>query len=182
VTYDFAVKEAGEALVGRYIGAGDHGMYKESVKWTFIWSMSIALIFTGIYHFAGVPMLKMMTSDAVVVDASREYLPWLLLMPIVGCAAFTWDCIYIGATASRQMRDSMLWAVVAFAGVWLLGILLLNNAPSLFSSGLPVADALDLDVYVYNRIAMHILMAAYFAHLLARTVYLTVRSKCCFPK
>jgi hypothetical protein len=76
----------------------------------------------------------------------------------------------------------MLWAVVAFAGVWLLGILLLNNAPSLFSSGLPVADALDLDVYVYNRIAMHILMAAYFAHLLARTVYLTVRSKCCFPK
>jgi MATE family multidrug resistance protein len=173
---------AGEALVGRYIGAGDHGMYKESVKWTFIWSMSIALIFMGIYHFAGVPMLKMMTSDAVVVDASREYLPWLLLMPIVGCAAFTWDGIYIGATASRQMRDSMLWAVVAFAGVWLLGILLLNNAPSLFSSGLPVADALDLDVYVYNRIAMHILMAAYFAHLLARTVYLTVRSKCCFPK
>ena len=171
---------AGEALVGRYIGAGDRGMYKESVKWTFIWSMSIALIFMGIYHFAGVPMLKMMTSDAIVVDASREYLPWLLLMPIVGCAAFTWDGIYIGATASRQMRDSMLWAVVAFAGVWLLGILLLNNAPSLFSSCLPVADASDLDIYVYNRIAMHILMAAYFAHLLARTVYLTVRSKCCW--
>ena len=173
---------AGEALVGRYIGAGDRGMYKETVKWTFIWSMSIALIFMGIYHFAGVPMLKVMTSDAVVVDASREYLPWLLLMPVVGCAAFTWDGIYIGATASRQMRDSMLWAVVAFAGVWLLGILLLNNAPFLFSSGLLLADASDLDIYVYNRIAMHILMAAYFAHLLARTVYLTARSKCCFPK
>ena len=170
---------AGEALVGRYIGAGDRGMYKESVKWTFIWSMSIALIFMGIYHFAGVPMLKMMTSDAVVVDASREYLPWLLLMPVVGCAAFTWDGIYIGATASRQMRDSMLWAVVAFAGVWLLGILLLNNAPFLFSSGLQLADASDLDIYVYNRIAMHILMAAYFAHLLARTVYLTLRDPLC---
>ena len=170
---------AGEALVGRYVGAGDRVMYKESVKWTFIWSMSIALIFMGIYHFAGVPMLKMMTSDAIVVDASREYLPWLLLMPIVGCAAFTWDGIYIGATASRQMRDSMLWAVVAFAGVWLLGILLLNNAPFLFSSGLPVADASDLDIYVYNRIAMHILMAAYFAHLLARTVYLTLRDPLC---
>ena len=170
---------AGEALVGRYIGAGDRGMYKETVKWTFVWSMSIALIFMGIYHFAGVPMLKVMTSDAVVVDASREYLPWLLLMPIVGCAAFTWDGIYIGATASRQMRDSMLWAVVAFAGVWLLGILLLNNASFLFSSGMPVADASDLDIYVYNRIAMHILMAAYFAHLLARTVYLTLRDPLC---
>ena len=162
---------AGEALVGRYVGAGDRAMYKESVKWTFIWSMSIALIFMGIYHFAGVPMLKMMTSDAVVVDASREYLPWLLLMPVVGCAAFTWDGIYIGATASRQMRNSMLWAVVAFAAVWVAGILLLNHVPALSS----------LDAGDYNRLAMHVLMAAYFAHLLARTVYLTVRSKCCSP-
>ena len=157
---------AGEALVGRYVGAGDRAMYKESVKWTFIWSLSIALIFMGIYHFAGVPMLKMMTSDAVVVDASREYLPWLLLMPVVGCAAFTWDGIYIGATASRQMRNSMLWAVVAFATVWAVGIIVLD---------LRYCEALR-----YNNIAMHILMAAYFAHLLARTAYLTARSKCCF--
>ena len=27
----------------------------------------------------------------------------------------------------------------------------------------------------YGRLAMHILMAAYFAHLLARTIYLSVR-------
>ena len=163
---------AGEALVGRYVGAGDRRMYKESVKWTFVWSMSIALIFMGIYHFAGVSMLELMTSDATVVEASREYLPWLLLMPVVGCAAFTWDGIYVGATASRQMRDSMLWAVVGFAAVWVAGILLLNYVPALFLS----------DATRYNHIAMHILMAAYFAHLLARTVYLTARSKCCFPK
>ena len=144
---------AGEALVGRYIGAGDRHMYRQTVKWTFVWSMSIALIFMGIYHFAGVPMLKLMTSDVVVVEASREYLPWLLLMPVVGCAAFTWDGIYVGATASRQMRDSMLWAVVAFVAVWVL----CNT--------------------VFDRSSMHFLMAAYFAHLLARTVYLTLRSR-----
>ena len=160
---------AGEALVGRYIGAGDRGMYKESVKWTFIWSMSIAVIFMAIYHFAGVPMLKMMTSDATVVDASREYLPWLLLMPIVGCAAFTWDGIYVGATASRQMRDSMLWAVVAFVSIWVAGILALNH---FWSSGVLPSGMSDR----YGQLAMHILMAAYFAHLLARTIYLSVRS------
>ena len=151
---------AGEALVGRYIGAGDRAMYRESVRWTFVWSMSIALIFIIIYHFAGVPMLEMMTSDASVVQASREYLPWLLLMPVVGCAAFTWDGIYIGATASRQMRNSMLWAVVAFVAVWTAGMLFVNN----------------------DRLAIHVLMAAYFAHLLARTIYLTARSKFCYPR
>ena len=150
---------AGEALTGRYIGAGDRPMVRTAVKWTFIWSMGIALIFMAIYHFAGVPMLKLMTSDATVVEASRDYLPWLLLMPVAGCAAFTWDGVYIGATASRQMRDSMLWAVVAFAAVWFAGILLLG--------------AFAADSQSYDNLAMHILMAAYFAHLLARTIYLT---------
>jgi MATE family multidrug resistance protein len=152
---------AGEALVGRFIGAKDHKMLRESIKWTFVWSMSIALIFIGIYHFAGVPMLRLMTSDAVVVEASREYLPWLLLMPVVGCAAFTWDGIYVGATASRQMRNSMLWAVAGFALVWAIGIIILQL----------VTLAPDR----YDYIAMHILMAAYFAHLLARTVYLSLK-------
>ena len=105
-------------------------------------------------------MLRMMTSDIAVIEAAKGYLPWLLLMPIVGCAAFTWDGIYIGATASRQMRNSMLWAVVAFAGVWTVGVILISNVFS-------------LDENLYGVVALHILMAAYFAHLLARTIYLT---------
>lgn len=150
---------AGEAMTGRFIGAKDKPMLRQTIKWTFVWSMSIALIFMLIYQFAGVPMLKMMTSDSLVVEASREYLPWLLLMPVIGCAAFTWDGIYIGATASKAIRNSMLWAVVAFAGVWSVGIFCLGR----------------LEVERYGYIAMHILMAAYFAHLLARTLYLSVQ-------
>ena len=153
---------AGEALVGKYIGAGDKPMLRQSIRWTFIWSMAIAVIFMGIYHFAGVPMLRMMTSDAAVVEQSREYLPWLLLMPVIGCAAFTWDGIYIGATASREIRNAMLWAVVAFAAVWAAGMAGIRCfGPDTVSR--------------YNVMAMHILMAAYFAHLLARTIYLSVR-------
>ena len=116
--------------------------------------MGIALIFMGIYHFAGVPMLKMMTSDMTVVTAAEGYLPWLLLMPIIGCAAFTWDGIYIGATASKAIRNSMLWAVVGFFAVWAAGL----AVPSMSAGA-----------------SMHVLMGAYFAHLLARTVYLSVR-------
>ena len=148
---------AGEALAGKYIGAGDRSMLRLSVKWTFIWSMAIAVIFMGIYHFAGVPMLRVMTSDGAVVEQSREYLPWLLLMPVIGCAAFTWDGIYIGATASKEIRNAMLWAVVAFVGVWAIGIF-----------GFKISEPVS---------AMHVLMAAYFAHLLARTIYLSVRYK-----
>ena len=144
---------AGEAMTGKYIGAKDGAMLRQTVKWTFVWSMGIAVIFMGIYQFAGVPLLRMMTSDPTVVEASKEYLPWLLLMPVIGCAAFTWDGIYIGATASKAIRNSMLWAVVGFAVVWFAGSLFLNRFVQ----------------------PIHLLMAAYFAHLLARTVYLSVR-------
>ena len=163
---------AGEAMTGRYIGAKDGSMLRQTVKWTFAWSMGIAVIFMGIYHFAGVPLLRMMTSDPAVVEASREYLPWLLLMPVIGCAAFTWDGIYIGATASRAIRNSMLWATVGFVSVWFAGISLLNGFSYDGTAAVPDAGPTD-----YGRIAMHILMAAYFAHLLARTIYLSARKR-----
>ena len=147
---------AGEAMTGRYIGAGDKPMVRQTVRWTFVWSMGIAVIFMGIYYWAGVPLLKMMTSDMEVVAAAEGYLPWLLLMPVMGCAAFTWDGIYIGATASKAIRNSMLWAVAGFFAVWLVGL------------AFPDVPA---------RTSIHILMGAYFAHLLARTLYLTVRYK-----
>ena len=143
---------AGEAMTGRYIGEKNGLMLRQTVKWTFVWSMSIALLFMVIYQFAGVALLRMMTSDPAVVEASREYLPWLLLMPVIGCAAFTWDGIYIGATASKAIRNSMLWAVVAFAGVWFIGISCLGL------SSVPVTDALPdalPGATRYGRIAMH---------------------------
>lgn len=155
---------AGEALTGRYIGAGDRPMLKQTVRWTFAWSMGIAVLFMGIYHFGGRWLLEMMTSDTAVINMSEHYLPWLLLMPVVGCAAFTWDGIYIGATASKAMRNSMLWAVLAFVAVWAIGIGILNLVP-LSSTG-------NLS---YDMLAVHVLMAAYFAHLLARTVHLSSR-------
>ena len=81
-------------------------------------------------------------------------------MPVVGCAAFTWDGIFIGATASKEMRNSMLWSVVAFAAVYFSGMLTLGH----------------LQTAGYEKAAMHFLMAAYFAHLVARTVYMSVKA------
>ena len=145
---------AGEALSGRFIGAQDTPMLRRSVRLVFAWSAGIALLFIGIYAAAGTPALRLLTSDEAVVQACRQFLPWLLLMPPLGCAAFTWDGIYMGATASRGLRDSMAAAAVAFFAVWYAGKWLLH----------PEGAA-----------AIHLLFAAYYSHLLLRTVVLTAR-------
>ena len=155
---------AGEALTGRFIGAKDLVMTKKSVRYVFYWSMSIVLGFMAAYWFGGVPMLRLMSSDAAVVEASRQFLPWLVLMPLTGCAAFTWDGIYLGATASKGIRDAMLWAAALFFACWFAGVGILR-----------AVSPLPHDAPRYQAIAIHVLMAAYFAHLLARTVVLTVR-------
>lgn len=157
---------AGEALTGRYIGEKSLDMTRKTVKYIFGWSMSVVLFFVFAYWAGGLPMLKMMTSDGEVIEACRQFLPWLVLMPLMGCPAFTWDGIYLGATASKGVRDSMLAATVAFFAFWYIGkaVLLHGNPPS-------APDALA----DWQALAIHVLMVAYFAHLLARAVVLTLR-------
>ena len=154
---------AGEALTGRFIGEGDDGMLRAAVRGTFRWSFGVAGIWIAIYLMAGLPMLHMMTDDPVVVDACRQFLPWLAVMPLIGCAAFTWDGIYIGATASKGIRNSMIWAVAAFFGLWLAGLAVLNWLLPAAATGISPAAGI------------HLLMAAYFAHLATRAIHLTLR-------
>ena len=158
---------AGQALVGKYIGMQKQDMTRASVRRVFFWSMVIAGAFLFIYGFGGIPLLRVMTSDASVVEACRPFLPWLILMPPLGCAAFAWDGIYEGATASRPMRDAMVAAMVGFFALWfaLKGLIPPDSGQS---SDL---DPASLD---RNALALHILMAAYFVHLLVRTVWLSV--------
>ncbi len=147
---------AGEALTGKFIGMRDPEMVRRTIRATFAWSMSIVGGFMVLYGLLGVPMVRMMTSDEAVVEACRPFLPWLLLMPLIGCPAFTWDGIFIGATRTRPMRDCSLAAAAGFFLTWVL----LTKLAGPLDGNLPV----------------HYLMAAYFVHLLVRTLWLTATS------
>lgn len=148
---------AGEAMSGKYIGAADRDRLVATIKWVFVWSISIAFLFIAVYYLTGVPMLRMLSSDEGVVEACSQFLGWLVLMPLFGVIAFTWDGIYVGATASGYIRNTMIWSVVAFFAVWFLGKHLLG-----------VYDVGTNENYI------HLLLAAYFSHLLARSLYQTL--------
>ena len=185
---------AGEALVGRFIGARDNAMMRQSVRYVFLWSMSISVLFIGLYWVGGVPVLRLLTSDQAVVEACSAFLPWLILMPPVGCAAFTWDGVYLGATASRQIRNSLIWALLAFVFTWFaLNWLLPAPSPVTSAAADPgVAPAVPSALAPAtaspaptapgsasgaSALPLHLLLAAYFAHLAARTIYLSLRWK-----
>lgn len=99
---------AAEALAGRYIGSGDRPMLLKVIRKLFVWGVAIAFVFTLIFFFQGTFILKLLTNDPVIIAASKPYLFWVVLVPLITFSAFIWDGIYVGATASKAMRNSML--------------------------------------------------------------------------
>ncbi len=105
---------AAEALTGRFTGAKKSGQLRVLVKKLFLSGIVLSLLFTCIYGIFADPILRLLTDKENVIAIAREYKYWVLLFPAAGFAAFLWDGIYIGMTASRQMRNSMFVAVIVF--------------------------------------------------------------------
>lgn len=105
---------AAEALAGRYIGAGDLRQLKHAVRNLFGWGIGMSALFTLLYGIGGTGFMNLLTDEKDVVKAAAEYYYWVLGIPFAGFAAFLWDGILIGATATRQMLWAMAGAAVAF--------------------------------------------------------------------
>jgi len=105
---------AAEALTGKFIGANNRLQLKSLVKYLFVWGASIAAVFTLVYIFFLDDILSILTDKINVIELSKQYHIWIYLIPVAGFSAFLWDGVFVGATASHQMRNSMLIAVAAF--------------------------------------------------------------------
>ena len=112
---------AGEALTGKYIGARNERELRRTVRQTFMWSIGLSLFFTLLYAAAGTPFLALLTDDAAVLAAADAYFYWVLAIPLAGFAAFMWDGIYIGATATKGMLAAMITASALFFALYFCG-------------------------------------------------------------
>lgn len=142
---------AGEALVGKEWGAmrrearGDEAT-RRVVRLLFAWSLGVGLLFTLLFAVWSDECYRAMTNDAFVLARLEDYTGWLIAMPIVSTLAFMWDGVYTGATAGKQIRNAMIYAAVSFVTCYLA---------------------------TYIWFGIQGLYIAYFAHLVARVLYLT---------
>ena len=138
---------AGEALVGKEWGARKHRMgVGLIVRLLFLWSLGVGVLFTVLFGVWSEECYRAMTNDMVVLSRLADYTGWLVAMPIVSTLAFMWDGVYAGATAGRQIRNAMIYAALGFVLCYLA---------------------------TYWWLGIQGLYIAYFAHLIARVVYLS---------
>lgn len=109
---------ATEALAGKAVGRRDHAALRESIWKTGFWSVLMACLFMLIYWLAGPAIIGLLTSIPAVADTAGEYQLWLVLAPLIAVWSYLFDGLFVGATLSRQMRNTMLISAIIYLLSW----------------------------------------------------------------
>jgi putative MATE family efflux protein len=109
-----AIAIAGQALVGRALGAGDgegaKGAGRRMIEWGVVAGVAVGvLVFALSGHLPG-----LFSDDAAVVDLTAFVLLWVAALQPVNAVAFVLDGILIGAGDMRFLA----WAMAAAAAVF----------------------------------------------------------------
>ncbi len=108
---------AAEAILGESVGRRDRAAFSAGMRVVFLWAGVVGVANLLIYALLGREIIALLTSIAEVRTAAADYLLWPILMPLVSVWAYTYDGIYLAATRTRIMRNTMLVSFLAFLAV-----------------------------------------------------------------
>ena len=119
---------AGEALVGRFTGAHDLDNLKKTVRYLLLWGVGLSVPFTLLYWAFPDAFIHLISDQPGVAEQARPYYIYMVLIPVITFAAFLWDGIYIGATAAKEIRNTMIIAsLLVFLPAWYILMPLYGN-------------------------------------------------------
>lgn len=110
---------AGEALVGKFIGSKDRNNLIKSIRLLLMWGFSISIPFTILYALFPSTFVKIISDNPNILTEIKPYYIYMIIIPLITFAAFIWDGIYIGATASKAIRNTMIISsIFIFLPAW----------------------------------------------------------------
>jgi MATE family multidrug resistance protein len=130
-------ESSGQVLCGEAVGAKDRRRFDALVRALLLWGLAGGALFSAVYAVAGARFAASFSTDPAVVATTLAYVPWAILVPVIGVSSYVFDGIYIGATWTRAMLLTMgaaclVYALALFAaaplgnhGLWLAFILFL---------------------------------------------------------
>ncbi len=117
---------AAETLVGSALGARRRSDLRRSALLTSGWGGVIVVTLSLVFALFGGAIIDLLTTAEDVRSEAVAHLGWMIAAPIIGCAAWMFDGIFIGATRTRDMRNMMavslvIYVIAALALVPLMG-------------------------------------------------------------
>lgn len=103
-----AIAIAAQAIVGRYLGAGETAVVRSLLRRMIAWGIGIGLV-GGLALWAGRGLyLRLFTPDAAVLDQVGLVLPLLAGLTVVSAVVFVLDGVLIGAGDARYLALASL--------------------------------------------------------------------------
>ncbi|WP_299969040.1 MATE family efflux transporter [uncultured Roseobacter sp.] len=118
---------AAETLIARAYGRGDRAYVRRAALVTAFWGLMICIGTALGFALAGGWLIDLMAKNAEVQDTARVFLPYMIAAPLLGCAAWMLDGIFIGATRSADMRNMMALSFAIYWAAILILLPLLDN-------------------------------------------------------
>lgn len=103
---------AGEALVGKFVGSNDKTNLQKVVRLLLIWGFAISIPFTILYALFPTDFVKIISDNTEILTEVQPYYIYMIIIPLITFTAFIWDGIYIGATASKAIRNTMIISTI----------------------------------------------------------------------
>lgn len=119
---------AAESLTGKYTGARNLPKLKQATRLLIAWGMGLGATFSLLYALVDVHLLRIFTDNPELIALGLMYFGWTVAAPLINSFCFLLDGIFIGATATGPMRNSMLISTLfVFLPVFYISIDHLGN-------------------------------------------------------
>ena len=118
---------ASETLVGQSIGRRNESDYRSAIVASTKLAGLVGVLFTFTFAIGGALLIAALTSLTEVQAEAGRYLFWAAAIPIVGVWAYQLDGIYLGATSTHAMRDTMALSLAVYLGLSLWTMSLWGN-------------------------------------------------------
>lgn len=105
----------GEVYGGRAVGRGNSSALQRIALRTGGYAFTAAAVVAVMLWLSGSVWLQVFTVNEALQELTHAYIGWVALLPLVAVLAFHLDGLFLGATATRAMRDGMLWSFAVFA-------------------------------------------------------------------
>src|SRR5580704_3908719 len=111
---------ATEALVGEAIGARRVADFRAVLKASSVSAFTVAAALSLLYLVFGRSIIAIFTNQEEIRSLAAQFLPWLIVLPLVAVWSFLLDGVFIGATRAQELRDSMVISLAGYLGLAIL--------------------------------------------------------------
>lgn len=142
---------AAEALTGKAAGRRDWQEFARSVHACAVFSLLTAVLAALAFALVGPWLIARLTDIDAIRQLAGDYLPWLVVMPLIAVWSYLLDGVFVGTTDTRAMRDTIIVALLVYLPVWWLTQPLGNHGLWLAFTTFTLVRSLGLGIIYLTR-------------------------------